>query len=234
MKFGDIDELSSADLANALWTMSKRGKFKELLLMLDTCQAASMTSDIQDTPRVISLSAAGLGENSFALNVDRALGVSTIDRFTGSVLNFLTRNMAEGVTLRDMYETLHPRQLYSHAALEGHNFTGDAGSVALQDFFANSVSPTPRRLTLPSSTPWNGVTSLSSHSKVDDADSPTSAAPCPQRVHLGKSTRWRSERFQHKEAPSPDRDAATLVVNGVIGLLVLLVAFGAIAGVAMP
>nr|XP_009591680.1 putative GPI-anchor transamidase [Nicotiana tomentosiformis] len=46
LKFQDSEELQSHDLADAVKQMKEKHRFKELLIMVDTCQAATLFSQV--------------------------------------------------------------------------------------------------------------------------------------------------------------------------------------------
>ena len=136
LKFHDSEELGSPELGAAISTMHARGRFKELLVLLDTCQAATMTEHIV-APNVLSLASCERGENSYAKHGDPAIGVSTVDRFTAAVVTFMAkRRNGFGGTIQDLYASLDSRHLRSHAVLGNHSFKRSPHEVLCSDFFA--------------------------------------------------------------------------------------------------
>lgn len=47
MKFQDTQELMAQDVADAIQQMYEKGRYRELLLVVETCQAATLYSKIQ-------------------------------------------------------------------------------------------------------------------------------------------------------------------------------------------
>ncbi len=47
MKFQDTQELLAADIADALAQMHEAGRYRELLLLVETCQAATLYSRVR-------------------------------------------------------------------------------------------------------------------------------------------------------------------------------------------
>ena len=47
MKFQDTQELMAADVADALAQMAAKGRYRELLLVVETCQAATLYSRVR-------------------------------------------------------------------------------------------------------------------------------------------------------------------------------------------
>lgn len=50
MKFQDSEELMAADIADAVQQMAEKGRYNELLLIVETCQAATLYSRIRCAP----------------------------------------------------------------------------------------------------------------------------------------------------------------------------------------
>lgn len=89
LKFSDHFELTAEELAEAARAMFAHRRCAELLLVVDTCQAATLTDWVAATAlpgepamRVISLASSALGENSYSFDLDRTLGVALSDRST--------------------------------------------------------------------------------------------------------------------------------------------------------
>ncbi|KAG5073789.1 hypothetical protein JHK84_055020 [Glycine max] len=73
LKFQDSEELQSHDLADVVKQMKEKHRFKELLIMVDTCQASTLFCQV---------------------------GVSVVDRFTFYTLAFFERlNMNDNASL---------------------------------------------------------------------------------------------------------------------------------------
>lgn len=47
MKFQDTQELMAQDVADAIQQMHEKGRYRELLLVVETCQAATLYSRIK-------------------------------------------------------------------------------------------------------------------------------------------------------------------------------------------
>ena len=91
-KFHDSEEISAQDFAYALQEMHLKGRYKEVLLILDTCQAVTMSNYIT-APGVTTLSSSSKGENSYAFQTDEQLGVAIVDRFTHSLYSYILGNI---------------------------------------------------------------------------------------------------------------------------------------------
>jgi phosphatidylinositol glycan class K len=112
LKFRDQEEMSSADLSYALSEMHAKGRYKSVLLVADTCQAATLGAKIT-SPEVTVLSSSLIGENSYAYYSNDELAVAVIDRFTYSLMMFLrepakSSRAADPRTLSNLYKSFNP------------------------------------------------------------------------------------------------------------------------------
>ena len=88
LKFQDTDEMSATDLASAVQEMYLKRRYKQLLFIVDTCQASTLGSLIT-APDVTIISSSLENENSYSYFSNEELGVAVIDRFTYAVSMFL-------------------------------------------------------------------------------------------------------------------------------------------------
>jgi GPI-anchor transamidase subunit K len=113
-KFQDQEELSAQEFAYAIEDMYKSDRFLELLVVLDTCQAATMCVYI-DTPNVICVGSSSRGENSYAYMPDQELGLPLTDRFTYAFSEYISRHFSVGrssdVSLKSLLDSLDTRFL---------------------------------------------------------------------------------------------------------------------------
>lgn len=140
-KFRDLHEMSSGELADGLAQIVTSGRCKEVLLLIDTCQAASMTHQLGTEHAVVSLSSSQLGQNSFSYVVDPLLGVALSDRFTYHLHRHLMQRSGRArppPSVGGLLEALTPRLLHSDAALGafGGRSAADAKQVQLLDHFS--------------------------------------------------------------------------------------------------
>jgi GPI-anchor transamidase subunit K len=68
----DSRELPYQDLSDALTEMKAKGRFREALLVLDTCQAES-AGTVLTTPGVAMVGSSRTGESSYSTDVDPAV-----------------------------------------------------------------------------------------------------------------------------------------------------------------
>ena len=88
LKFQDAEEMTHQDLADAVENMFQKNRYHEMLLIVDTCQAASMYQRLY-SPRVLATGSSLVGQDSLSHHVDRSIGVYIIDRYTYYLLEFL-------------------------------------------------------------------------------------------------------------------------------------------------
>ena len=145
LKFHDVQELGGPEFATAVDSSRIKGLYGELLVMLDTCQASTMTEKFAG-PGIVSMSSCGRGENSYALHGDPLLGVSTVDRFTASLLSFLAQHSAQEqpeqerkATLSDLFSSFRPQHLRANPVLGTFNSSRSPNEVPYIDFFSGSV-----------------------------------------------------------------------------------------------
>eukprot|EP00210_Caulerpa_lentillifera_P003356 g3202.t1 len=102
LKFQGTQDIMAQDLADAIAQMHEKGRYREMLLMIDTCEAETMYSKVQ-SPNVIAISSSIKGESSYSQPSDPGLGVSLVDRFTSAALDFFEDvNITSNATLSDL------------------------------------------------------------------------------------------------------------------------------------
>jgi phosphatidylinositol glycan class K len=67
------------DLADALAQSSAKHRYNEVLIIAETCEAATLLERI-DAPNIITLASSQRDEQSLSHRLDYSLGVSTLDR----------------------------------------------------------------------------------------------------------------------------------------------------------
>jgi phosphatidylinositol glycan class K len=139
LKFQDVEELTSQDLADAFEQMHQQRRYNEIFFMIDTCQAASLYKRFH-SPNILAVGSSKLGENSYSVKLflkfcffpfffgcqlvamqhhtDSFLGLAVIDRFTYYVLEFF-----DSIDFSmDSNATFHDLVLSKKATLELTNF----------------------------------------------------------------------------------------------------------------
>lgn len=75
LKFQDAEEVSSTDLAEAVAQMAQKRRFRELLFMADTCQAATLAERLR-SPGVVAVGSSARGEPSWSYEADAQVGLT--------------------------------------------------------------------------------------------------------------------------------------------------------------
>ena len=130
LKFRDVSTVQSHDLSDALETMRTQRRFKEMLVLVDTCQAATIPEPFH-TPRVTSISSSLRDENSYASDHDSHIGQALLDRFTHQTLQFVKLKGHTG-TVSQLVSTLAP------------SLSGDYRTPQTLDMRATKVRCSPR------------------------------------------------------------------------------------------
>ncbi|XP_059440230.1 uncharacterized protein LOC132172696 isoform X1 [Corylus avellana] len=137
LKFQDSEELQSHDLADAVKQMKEKRRFKELLIMVDTCQAATLFSQLQ-SPGVLTIGSSMKGENSYSHHLDSDVGVSVVDRFTFYTLGFFERlNMYNNASLISLFSSYNPSMLMSTAYYRTDLYQRRLEEVPVTNFFGS-------------------------------------------------------------------------------------------------
>lgn len=143
LKFQDKEELTSLDVADAFEQMHQKRRYNEILLIVDTCQAESMSS-LLHSPNIIGVGSSKIGQDSLSHHGDPSIGVYVIDRYTYYVLNFLENldiNKAGNVTLKELFRVCPESQCLSTVKVRLDLYSRDPSKVPLTNFFGNKVNP---------------------------------------------------------------------------------------------
>jgi glycosylphosphatidylinositol transamidase (GPIT) subunit GPI8 len=111
-KFRDREELSTLDFSSALDKFSRMGRYQQLMVVVDTCQAESLKPSTY-IPNMIFIGSSRTGENSYAYANHPELGVAYIDRFTYFLVEFVNRSPTRRLTAAAMMRYLAPEIVYS-------------------------------------------------------------------------------------------------------------------------
>lgn len=137
LKFQDSEELQSHDLADAVKQMKEKRRFKELLIMVDTCQASTLFSQFH-SPGVLAIGSSMKGENSYSHHLDSDVGVSVVDRFTYYTLAFFERlNIYDNASLSSLFSSYNPNLLMSTAYYRTDLYQRQLEEVPVTNFFGS-------------------------------------------------------------------------------------------------
>ncbi|KAJ2721688.1 glycosylphosphatidylinositol anchor biosynthesis [Coemansia sp. Benny D115] len=135
LKFQDAEEINSYDIADAFQQMWEKRRYREVLFMIDTCQANTMFSKFY-APNVLSIGSSRKGENSYSYLHDHDLGVSVIDRFTYYNLDFFEGvDMSSTKTMADLVNTYNVSLIRSHPGVRADLYARKLEETYLTDFF---------------------------------------------------------------------------------------------------
>eukprot|EP00656_Telonema_subtile_P031577 TRINITY_DN34540_c0_g1_i2.p1 TRINITY_DN34540_c0_g1~~TRINITY_DN34540_c0_g1_i2.p1 ORF type:complete len:302 (+),score=72.29 TRINITY_DN34540_c0_g1_i2:201-1106(+) len=90
MKFQDSEEMSSQDLADAVEQMRIQRRYNQLMLLADTCQAATLNNHLYSA-NVFALGSSLKDQNSYSHGQSKALGVSVVDRFSYMLVEYISK-----------------------------------------------------------------------------------------------------------------------------------------------
>ncbi|XP_076935057.1 uncharacterized protein LOC143601554 [Bidens hawaiensis] len=176
LKFQDSEELQSHDLADAVKQMKEKRRFKELLIMVDTCQAATLFSQLQ-SPGVLAIGSSMKGENSYSHHLDSDVGVSVVDRFTFYTLAFFERlNMYDNASLSSLFSSFNPNLLLSTAYYRTDLYQEQVEKVPVTNFFGSVMK------TIHTSSAYRVISGKDSIQVKSDVPSDQSADVDAQRI----------------------------------------------------
>ena len=143
MKFQDREQLLAQDLADAVAQMREQGRFRELLVVVETCEASTMGSKIR-TPGVAVLSSSEKGEKSYSHHSDPVVGLSVIDQFTFFTLQFMEQlQVGSSATLLDLVSFLRRQRIDSTVMLRASLLGRAPGNVKVTEFFGSALETVP-------------------------------------------------------------------------------------------
>lgn len=145
LKFHDTQEVSSQDMDYVFKEMRLKRRFKEILLIVDTCQASTFANSIE-TSNIHTLTSSLKGENSYAYETNTDLGVAVLDRFTHALVAFLDKHRGKQAgkkvpSLRDLVNSFDRRFLYSTATLQtSPGSKRSPAGIPVAEFFESAFS----------------------------------------------------------------------------------------------
>ncbi|KAI4207655.1 MAG: hypothetical protein LQ346_000462, partial [Caloplaca aetnensis] len=140
LKFQDSEEIGSWDLADAFEQMWEKRRYRELLFMIDTCQANTLYSKFY-SPNIIATGSSEIDQSSYSHHADNDVGVAVIDRWTYYNLEFLEGVQVGGKqTLGDLFGSYDEAKIHSRPGVRWDLFPGgeERGRERMvMDFFGN-------------------------------------------------------------------------------------------------
>jgi phosphatidylinositol glycan class K len=144
LKFHDQSELMAADLGSAIEYMHRMKRFKDLLVILDTCQASTMYEDTGDAARWIGAASSKRDQSSYALNSDGVVGAYLVDEFTHHLVQYLEevvgRNPSADPTFEQLLQYVSRRKMSSQVQSDDSKHPEGVRGVRVSDFFTSRDS----------------------------------------------------------------------------------------------
>ena len=144
LKFHDQTELMSSDLGAAVEYMDRVGRYKNLLLVLDTCQASTMYEDVGSVlGGWAGVASSPRGKSSYAMNHDGRVGAFLVDEFTAHMADWLERyhgkkgggRNEKPETVGDMIAYVTRQPMSSEVQFDGSKADRRRGGLAIESFF---------------------------------------------------------------------------------------------------
>ncbi|GAX72555.1 hypothetical protein CEUSTIGMA_g11.t1 [Chlamydomonas eustigma] len=189
IKVQDVQELVDQDLADALQQMHEKKRYNEILLMIETCEAATMIEKIA-APGIIATGSSVRGQSSFSYRNDDLLGQPVVDRFSRVTLDFTERlKPGSTATLSQLFDTYTFEALDSEFSYRTINVTRPLSSMRLTDFLGASVA---QALPVSQAYPFRGRIAKSSGTH-HEAPISSGRSGDDDSIALGSSARHRHE-----------------------------------------
>lgn len=229
LKFQDSEELQSHDLADVVKQMKEKHRFKELLIMVDTCQAATLFNQLQ-SPGVLAIGSSMKGENSYSHHLDSDVGVSVVDRFTFYTLAFFERlNIYDNASLSSLFSSFDPKSLLSTAYYRTNLYQRSLEKVPVTNFFGSVME------TIHTDSAYKGLSSkksdksniqMQSHQSVQDKGTSVDSNNQDKTLELnneGDPTAPKCPYHEFMDTLKNFKDVDPWVNYGLVIMLLLLV-----------
>lgn len=142
LKFQDSEEIGSWDLADAFEQMWEKQRYREILFMIDTCQANTMYSRFY-SPNIIATGSSAIDQSSYSHHADQDVGVAVIDRYTYYNLEFLetqVKSVGSQLTIGELFDSYDESKIHSAPGVRWDLFPGgeeEGRKRLVMDFFGN-------------------------------------------------------------------------------------------------
>lgn len=143
-KFHDQEELDAVEMARVIMQMHLEKKFDKLLLLIDTCQAATMAKYFDELPNTFFVASSLLGENSYALQTHEGVGLSVVDRFSHQLHSLLLEKWKRPKLLSSLTSLFPYERLFSHVYLWHPSQNVSKNDMDIDKWFSSTPSEVPR------------------------------------------------------------------------------------------
>ncbi|TVU33109.1 hypothetical protein EJB05_24894 [Eragrostis curvula] len=224
LKFQDSEELQSHDLADAVKQMKEKLRFKELLIMVDTCQAATLFSQLQ-SPGVLTIGSSMKGENSYSHHLDSDIGVSVVDRFTFYTLAFFEKlNMYSNASLSSLFNSYNPSMLLSTAYYRMDLYERPLNEVPVTNFFGSVMK------TIHTDSAYTGFLAAHNEISLSIEDNPhdhvvSKSEASARRSNIEEEAQLRSHGWTEvllEQLEGKDSDTVVMYGLGAMGILLAI------------
>lgn len=138
LKFQDSQELLDIEVADTFSQMWEKGRYHELLFLIDTCQANTMFSQFY-SPNIVAAGSSARGEDSLSYELDPNIGVHLMDRWTFYLLQFLeTVTPSSKTSLGTLFRSFKFTEVKSTPGVRFDLFPKSIDSTPITDFFGSS------------------------------------------------------------------------------------------------
>lgn len=180
LKFHDQSELLAADVAGAVVTMHAHRRYKSLLMVVDTCQAATLYGRLAHVPGWAAMSSSVLGQSSYALRHDPEIGAHLVDELSDHLARFLNALPPQGaaVSLEDMVTWLRQQPMSSTIHVDASRLGRQLRDVLVTEYFGGSSKNQGLRREIKSSTTWPDTVEVDQRNdKISNASMNSSDPP---------------------------------------------------------
>lgn len=138
LKFQDSEEITHVELADAFEQMWQKKRYNEILFIIETCQAESMSQKLY-SPNILGIGSSKVGEDSLSHHGDPTIGVYIIDRYTYYALEFMEKVSINSskYTVGQFLGICPKRVCISTVTVRKDLYKRDPHKVPLTDFFGS-------------------------------------------------------------------------------------------------
>ena len=137
IKFQDSEELLNVEISDIFSHMWQMGRYKEILLLIDTCQASSMFQTLV-SPNILAAGSSKLGEDSFSHQLDTNIGLHLIDKWTFYLVKYLDQIFYfSNDSIISLFATFQRNLLKSTPSYRLDLYPHTLESTLLNDFFGS-------------------------------------------------------------------------------------------------
>jgi phosphatidylinositol glycan class K len=143
MKFQDSEQIMGEDLADLLAQMHRLGRYRNLLVVVETCKASTLCQHISG-PNTACVASSLRGQNSYSKHSNEEIGNSLVDEMTFHLFRYLSRMNKKkhvkggeyaAMTLSQLFRELEKKLEYSTPFLGTYNLGREPSEIKLSEFF---------------------------------------------------------------------------------------------------